>query len=115
MTAEEFLRFEEEFWFGDGDFYRANLADDCRMALPGMGLVDRATAIAGIEAGPRWSEVEMHEQRVDTLADQATLVSYRASARGAGDEYEALIGSVYSLTDDGWKLAFHQHSPLKPR
>lgn len=110
MSDTEFLQFEESFWFGDADFYRDNLAEDCRMALPGMGLVDRTAAIAGIESGPRWSEVEMHEQRVERLGHEVALVSYRAKARGASGDYEALIGSVYSRTNRGWKLAFHQHS-----
>ena len=45
-------------------------------------------------------------------ADVAIL-TYRASAtRGEGPRYRALVSSGYVRRLDGWKLAFHQQTPL---
>lgn len=101
---------ELRFWHGDGDFYRSNLVEDCRMALPGMGLIDRATAISGIDGAARWDMVEMLDVRVQSLGRTATILSYRARARRDGDDYEAVISSVYVLVANAWRMAFHHQS-----
>ncbi|MFA5569645.1 MAG: nuclear transport factor 2 family protein, partial [Trueperaceae bacterium] len=110
MTDSDMLELERRFWFGDADFYRQLLTADCRMALPGMGLVDRKVAIDGIAAGPRWDEVEFAERDVRRLGDDGVIVSYRARARRGAAQYEAVVASVYANEDGHWKLAYHQQT-----
>lgn len=112
MNDAALLELERQFWFADGEFYRENLSSDCRMALPGMGLVDRSEAIAGIEAGARWEAVDFRAQRVGHLGADTAVVSYEATARNQNGTYEALVGSVYVREAGSWKLAYHQHTPL---
>lgn len=110
MTDSEMLELERRFWMGDADVYRDLLTADCRMALPGMGLVDRQAAIDGIATGPRWDEVEFTQVQLQRLGDDCIVVSYRASARRAASPYEAVIVSVFALQDGQWKLAYHQQT-----
>lgn len=101
---------EHRFWHGDAAFYREHLSDDCRMALPGMGLIDRDAAVRGVACGPRWDEVEMVDFAIQLLGQEAAIVSYRAHARRGDHTYEAVIGSVYSLHGGRWKMLFHQQT-----
>ena len=49
---------------------------------------------------------------VQPTADTA-IISYRADVtRADGERYAALVSSAYVRRAEGWKLAFHQHSPL---
>lgn len=105
------LELERTFWFGDAAFYEANLATGCRMAFPGMGLLDRAAAIAGIASGPRWDSIEMEDVAVRQLGDGGAVVSYVAHARRGDQPYTAVVGSAYVLEGGGWRLAYHQHGP----
>lgn len=107
----ELLELERSFWFGDAAFYEANLATGCRMAFPGIGLLDRAAAIAGIATGPRWDSVDMEDVEIRRLGDGGMVVSYVANARRGDQAYTAVVGSAYVLDDRGWKLAYHQHGP----
>jgi len=90
MPDSELLELERRFWMGDADFYRQLLTADCRMALPGMGLVERQVAIDGIASGPRWDEVEFTQARLQRL------------------------GSDYSREDGHWKLAYHHQTARSP-
>lgn len=50
----------------------------------------------------------------DTELLDLSILSYEAQAMRDGDDapYRAFVGSVYVDTADGWKLAFHQHTPV---
>jgi hypothetical protein len=44
---------------------------------------------------------------------EVALISYQAEVlRADGHPYVALISSGYVNKIDGWKLVFHQHSPV---
>ena len=45
--------------------------------------------------------------------DEVAIISYRADVtRADGEPYSALVSSAYARRPEGWKLAFHQHSPV---
>ena len=51
-------------------------------------------------------------QLLDNDEDFA-IISYRADVtRADGEPYAALVSSAYVRRPDGWKLVFHQHSPI---
>lgn len=110
---DNLIDLEREFWTGDEAFYRANLSPDCRMIFPGVGILSREDAIRGIASGPRWRSVDMKDVQVTTLAEEVAVVTYAATARRDGDTtpYRAHVGSVYRTSENGWTLAFHQHTP----
>jgi hypothetical protein len=49
-----------------------------------------------------------------TLSDTSTVITYECSAkRKDGKPYHALVSSGYVKLSDGWRLAFHQQTPLQ--
>lgn len=107
---------EREFWFGDGELYRASLTDGCVMIFPGMGIVARDALIAGIENGPRWSTVAFESWRRDDPGDGVAVVAYRAAALrpGVTSPYRVDCGSLYVRMEERWRLAFHQQTLVAP-
>jgi hypothetical protein len=58
---ETLVRIEHSFWTSGADFYRANLSEDCRMIVPGVGAMSREAAIEGVAGGERWDDVEISD------------------------------------------------------
>lgn len=55
----------------------------------------------------------MTNRHVLQATEDSVIISYRADVtRADGQPYAALIGSAYAKRPDGWKLMFHQHSPM---
>jgi hypothetical protein len=112
MDLQHLLRLERGFWLEGADYYREHLAEDFLMLFPGLGTISRAEAIRGLDAGPRWSELETAEERVLHLGPDARLLCYEARARrDGGERYSALAGSVYVHREGAWSLVYHQQSP----
>lgn len=104
---------ERRFWLEGADFYREHLADEFLMLFPGVGVMLRSEAIQGIEGGQRWTEVRIQDQHSLELGPESRLICYEAKARREdGEEYSALVSSVYMRRDGSWKLTFHQQSPV---
>lgn len=111
----QLIDIEEQFWTGDADFYRSNLAADSLMVFPPpAGVLDRQATIDSIAAAPRWRDVAIEHPHIVELGSDAAAITYRARARreGAGEEYNALASSVYVKRNGSWKLALHQQTPI---
>lgn len=115
----ELIDLERQAWVAlssSGDaaaaFYEQVLADDVLMLLPGgMVIRDRAQVVDSMRGAP-WDAFELADERVLELADDAAAVTYRATARRGGDDYEALFNSTYVRVDGAWRLALHQQTPV---
>jgi hypothetical protein len=115
MTLQdELLDIERGFWTGDAEFYRRHADERCLTAFPGMAAVMSSEEIAGtVGDGPRWDEPDLDVKGLVTPTGDVAILSYETTAtRGDGDPYHALVSSAYVRRDDGWKLAFHQQTPL---
>ena len=112
---QELLALEEQFWTGDGDFYRKNLDAECLCVFTDMaGVMSRDQVVSTISDGQRWSGLVIEPKGFRQLSDDVALLSYRASAkRPDGELYRAVVSSGYLRRGDAWKLAFHQQTPLK--
>jgi hypothetical protein len=119
MTDSDVIDLERAAWQAlstSGDaaraFYREHLADEVLMLLPG-GLVidDRATALDSMSGQP-WDTFELADERAIRLSDDTTTVSYRATARRHDTTYAALMTSTWVRTDEGWRMALHQQTPV---
>ncbi|WP_407353837.1 hypothetical protein [Luteimonas sp. R10] len=113
---DELFRIEEGFWLAGEDHFLQHLDDRCLLAFPQMGQMHGVHArdqVAGTAATPnRWRDLKIGNRHHVRLGDDVCIISYRADAtRGDGAPYAALIGSGYVRRPEGWKLAFHQHSP----
>ena len=94
-------------------FYGEILMEDAVMALPGGLLLDGRDAILEAMDAQRWVSYEMAETRVVRLSDDAGAVVYRASAKDRqGDDYVALMTTVYVQRGGEWRMALHQQTPV---
>lgn len=116
MSLEKtLLDLEAQFWTGDVEFYRRNLAEDVVFVTPmPNGILNRQQAIAAVESTPRWHKVDFGRSRLMSITDNAAVLSYGVSALRKGEDvaYAALISSVYVRRNGAWLLAMHQQTPL---
>ncbi len=82
------------------------------MLLPGGLVIDSRDGALDAMGGPPWSAHRLSEERVLTLDERTRIVVYRAAARRGDDDYVALCSSTYVHRPRGWKLAFHQQTPV---
>ena len=107
------LALERQFWLGDADSYRKNLADECLLAFTEMAGVSSKEEIARtVEGGQRWRDLALQLKGLVEPAAGVAILTYEATAtRAGGEPYAALVSSAYVQRDHGWKLAFHQQTP----
>jgi hypothetical protein len=118
-VRDELLPVERDSWralagHGAAAFFGRVLADDVLMLLPGgLVLSGRDACLAAMTSAPPWSSYRLEDEQVLELSDGSAVVAYRAVARREGQPaYEALMSSVYVRRGNGWRLAFHQQTPL---
>jgi hypothetical protein len=103
---------ERQLGDGDGATYDRLLTDDAVVVVPGARLTKQQTVDA-MNASPGWSSLTFADERCVRLSDDTALLTYRFSGRRGDDfEYTALMGSVYARVPVGWRLAYHQQTPL---
>lgn len=113
-TVEELLPIEKSLWTGGPDAYREHVDETCLLAFTEMARVSsRDEVVATVADEPRWQELEIDVQGLVQPTPDVAIFTYRASAvRGDDERYRALVGSGYVRRDDGWKLMYHQQTPL---
>ncbi len=115
---EHLLRTERELWTNNAVLYQDTLVPEALLVFPETGVITRDAAVEAIRQenaeGRRWAEVHMQQVRTLVLSDEAVLITYRVAARWEHEQaqIEALASSAYVRRDGGWKLAFHQQTPL---
>jgi Domain of unknown function (DUF4440) len=116
-TLSELLMIERTLWENDARVYHDTYVPDAVLIFPGVGRIDRETAVAAIQKenadGRAWAEVHFDDAIGRWLTDIAVLVSYCATARW---NYEAvasqtLCATVYVRQEEAWRVAFHQQMP----
>jgi hypothetical protein len=112
--SDELLAIERRLWSGGEDDYRAAVDDRCALAFPSFAAVATRDDVSNsVATGPRWRDLTIELVGVLRPTDEIAFVTYKASARrGEHERYRALVGSGYVRRADGWKLAFHQQTPL---
>lgn len=119
MSLEDDLyAIERGFWLEGEQYFREHLDETCLLAFPQMGEMhgvhSRERVAATATMANRWKDLRIADRNLVRPADDVAIISYRANVeRADGMPYEALIGSAYVRRADGWKLAFHQHSPVE--
>lgn len=112
----DLLALERKFWGGDAEFYRNNLDDRCLVTFNDMAGVKTRDEIAGMvkKDPPGWNDLKMDDKGLVEPVQGMAVLSYEARARrGNGEPYHAMVSSGYVKRDGGWKMAFHQQSPMK--
>ena len=114
-TESELMAIERQFWTGGAEFYRGNVDAECLVAFPEMSRVMTREQVAdSVQSDqPRWSDLRIELRGCLEPADGVAMLTYEARARRAsGEPYRALASSAYVRRGGGWKLAFHQQTPL---
>ncbi len=104
---------EKTFWTGGPEAYLDHCDTDCLVVFTDTaGVMKREEVARSAEAG-RWREVAMTPKGFESLSPTSAVVCYDCTAKGRdGASYHAVISSAYIKRADGWKLAFHQQTPL---
>ena len=109
-AVESVWDFEEQLWTGGPDVHDRLLAQECVMAFPGVGLMDRSAALEGLNQAPRWTEVDMQMRR-SAAFHEAVVLGYRADARREeGEPYRVWCTSTYRGAAARWHLIQHQQT-----
>ena len=112
--AEELLAIEKHFWTGGPQAYRKHADERCLVAFAEMAGVMSNEEIAGSAEKGRWKDVAIEPKGLARLSDTAAVITYQCTTkRKDGQPYRALVSSAYVKRADGWKLAFHQQTPLQ--
>jgi hypothetical protein len=113
-VADELLVMERKFWTEGATFFRDHADAACLVAFTSMtAVMDRDALAATVKNAPRWRAIEMDMKGFVSPQPELAILSYRASAeRADGKRYTALVSSAYAKRAEGWKLAFHQQTPL---
>jgi hypothetical protein len=112
---DDLFAIEEKLWTGGPEYYEHHLAPAAMMVLPEpTGVLVKDEIASSVESAP-WSDVSLEEHRLLELDDNSALVTYKATAvRDDQPPYVARASSAYVRgRDGGWKLAFHQQTPIE--
>jgi hypothetical protein len=115
MSLEsDLLRIEDNFWTGGPEAYRRHADEQCLVAFSELaGVMSRDDIAKSAEKG-RWTDVSLKHKGMAQLSDTSAVVTYECNAkRKDGQPYHALVSSGYIKRPEGWKLAFHQQTPLQ--
>jgi ketosteroid isomerase-like protein len=110
--SQTLFEIERELGAGDAMTYARLLTEDAVVVVPGMRM-DKRQTVAAMAASPGWDSMRFDDERCSRLGDHVALLNYLFTGRRGDDfEYSALMGSVYVRQQDGWRMAFHQQTPV---
>jgi hypothetical protein len=95
-------------------FYADLMTDDAMMVFPAAAMTKKES-LAAMRAEKPWSSYKIEDPRVLRVGTGGRLVLYRATAKRGARTYDALMTSIYVRRSDGWKMVFHQQTPVPSR
>jgi len=115
MSLEnDLFAIEDKFWRGGPEVYQRHTDQQCLVAFSKMAGVMLNEAFAKLAEKGRWDDVSVKRRGMTQLSDSSAVITYECSARRKSSQaYHALVSSGYAKRTDGWKLAFHQQTPLQ--
>lgn len=116
--APDLYLVEEGFWLAGEEHFLAHLDAQCLLVFPQAGemhgVQPREVVAASASTPGRWRDLTISDRHCLQITDEVVVLSYRADvSRFDGMPYAALVSSGYVRRAEGWKLAFHQHSPVE--
>ncbi len=115
---DELFEIEQGFWLKGQDHFLEHVDAKCMLAFPQAGemhgIFTREAVAATATRANRWRDLKLGDPSLLEPGQAVAIISYRADVtRPDGQPYSALVSSAYAKRDNGWKLAFHQHSPIE--
>jgi hypothetical protein len=114
MTLEQdLMAIEQQLWTGGHEAYETNVDQRCLVAFKEVAGMMTNKDIAATAENGRWKVVSLRPKGIANLSETSVVITYEYSAKRKDNEpYHALVSSGYVKRLDGWKLAFHQQTPL---
>jgi hypothetical protein len=112
-VRERLLHLESQFWeaAGNPEFYDAHFADDGLMAFS-VGIMAKPEVLTVMEGASEWSSFTIDDPRFVEVGDDVAALVYATVAQDErGEEYRAVITSVYVNRGGEWILVLHQQTP----
>jgi hypothetical protein len=119
-VTETLLDLEDQLWRanreGDGAFYAHWLRDDA-IAVSKYGILDKATAVPGIQANQNpYLKTDRTGERVIVVDENTAIVTYRvdvtALVQGNEMKLPSYASTVWNNSSGGWRVVFHQQTAL---
>ncbi|MDO5081794.1 MAG: DUF4440 domain-containing protein [Arachnia propionica] len=87
------------------------MSDGGLMALVNGYVMNREAVVSSLNEAPGWDAYEIMEPRLVRVSDVAAALVYRAVARRGDEEpFEAVMSSIYTLTDGRPRLVLYQQT-----
>lgn len=112
-TVHELWMIESQFWEAGSAIYADAFATDGLAVVPGA-ILSQPQLVDLMQGTTPWADVEVKEDRVVTLGDDAVALVYHARAR-RDERREAIdvgVTSVYRRDGDDWQLTVHQQTVM---
>ena len=111
---DDLVAIERKLWSGGKAAYRRTLDDSCLLAFAAMAGVSSRDTIADQADASRWRDLKMEIEGFLQPTDDVALLTYLAHVERADHQpYAARVSSGYVKRDGGWKMMFHQQTPLE--
>ncbi|AWH92505.1 nuclear transport factor 2 family protein [Dietzia lutea] len=120
MNIAELLELEHQGWSSlcnrtGADFYGRLMTPDGVMVLAHGLVLEREEVVTSLNDAPPWRTYEISDERLVELNDDAVALVYTGRAsRGDGDDFHALMSTVYRRRHGSWRLALYQQTPIPP-
>ena len=121
FSTEQFLELESEVWTalvtGDSEADGRLLADEF-LGVYGSGFSRREDHVNQLQNGPTVASFDLSQGRIQVLAEDVVLLSYRAewtptSPAGEGEKIREFITSIWRRSDEGWRNIFSQDTAVE--
>jgi hypothetical protein len=116
----ELLELEHQGWeslcHGVGAaFYGRLMTADAVMVLAHGLVLDRQAVITSLNDAPPWHAYQISDERLIEVDEPTAALVYTGTAsRGDGDQFHALMSSIYTRRQGRWQLALYQQTPVPP-
>lgn len=95
------------------DFYGSRMIEDARMVLANGIVMTRSEVADALRHAPPWTSFDIQDSHLTSLGhDVAALVYTGTGRREQGDDFIAIMTSVYVRRPSGWMLAHYQQTPV---
>ena len=112
-VRDDLFAMERKLWSGGKAEYQRTLDEKCLIAFTEMAGVSSRDEIADQAGANRWQDLEITVEGFLQPTDDVAILTYHASAEAKGEPYEARVSSGYVRRNGGWKMMFHQQTPLR--
>ena len=118
LVFDQLLYLEHEGWkslCGESaaEFYRDAMTEDGYMILANGMKMSRDEVVAALGNAPPWDGYSIDEPKMFRIAENVFGLIYRGTGtREGGEDFTALMTSVYTKDSGKWLLALYTQTPV---